>query len=123
MIGAVYDLVRLQGGGLSREVRLCARLMWSGWPAFRSPLRAPRHPRRKVYFGVIHAVLLTLQKKYKLCLAFADGATKGVPQAVQVADRFHLIKNLVYSFENLRGAIHLLHKRLRWKSAHAGSRK
>jgi len=34
-------------------------------------------------------------------LAYADGATKGSPQAVQVADRFHLIKNLVESFENL----------------------
>jgi transposase len=31
----------------------------------------------------------------------ADGATKGAPQAVQVADRFHLIKNLVEAFENL----------------------
>src|SRR5262245_48508715 len=34
-------------------------------------------------------------------LAYADGATKGASQAVQVADRFHLIKNLVESFENL----------------------
>jgi transposase len=34
-------------------------------------------------------------------LAYADGATKGAPQAVQVVDRFHLIKNLVESFENL----------------------
>ena len=34
-------------------------------------------------------------------LAYADGATKGAPQAVQVADQFHLIKNLVESFENL----------------------
>ena len=34
-------------------------------------------------------------------MAYADGATKGAPQAVQVADQFHLIKNLVESFENL----------------------
>lgn len=34
-------------------------------------------------------------------LAYAVGATKGAPQAVQVADRFHLIKNLVEAFENL----------------------
>src|SRR5215813_3739220 len=32
-------------------------------------------------------------------LAYADGATKGAPQAVQVVDRFHLIKNLVEAFE------------------------
>src|SRR5262249_57126344 len=34
-------------------------------------------------------------------LAYADGATKGAPQAVQVVDRFHLIKNLVEAFEVL----------------------
>jgi transposase len=34
-------------------------------------------------------------------LAYAEGATKGAPQAVQIADRFHLLKNLVESFEKL----------------------
>ena len=34
-------------------------------------------------------------------LAYTDGANKGAPQATQVADRFHLIKNLVEAFEKL----------------------
>lgn len=34
-------------------------------------------------------------------LAYAEGATKGAPQAQQVADRFHLVKNLTEAFEHL----------------------
>lgn len=33
--------------------------------------------------------------------AYAEGASKGAPQAVQVADRFHLLKNLVEAFERV----------------------
>lgn len=33
--------------------------------------------------------------------AYAEGATKGAPQARQIADRFHLVKNLTEAFERL----------------------
>lgn len=32
-------------------------------------------------------------------LAYAEAASKGAPQAVQIADRFHLMKNLTEAFE------------------------
>jgi transposase len=31
--------------------------------------------------------------------SFADGATRGAPHAIQVADRFHIVKNLVEAFQ------------------------
>jgi transposase len=34
-------------------------------------------------------------------LAYAEGASNGAPQAVQVADRFHLLKNLIEAFERV----------------------
>ena len=34
-------------------------------------------------------------------ITYAEGATKGAPQAQQVADRFHLVKNLTEAFEQL----------------------
>ncbi len=39
--------------------------------------------------------------------SFAEGATRGAPQAAQVADRFHLLKNLVEAFQQLLGREHL----------------
>jgi transposase len=35
--------------------------------------------------------------------SFAEGATRGAPQAAQVADRFHLLKTLVEAFQQLLG--------------------
>ena len=34
-------------------------------------------------------------------VAYAEAATKAAPQAVQIADRFHLTKNLLEAFEGL----------------------
>ena len=34
---------------------------------------------------------------------FADGATRGAPQARQVADRFHILKNLMEAFQRMLG--------------------
>jgi transposase len=34
---------------------------------------------------------------------FADGATRGAPQALQVADRFHILKNLVEALQQVVG--------------------
>jgi transposase len=34
---------------------------------------------------------------------FAEGATRGAPQAVQVADRFHILKNLVEALQHVLG--------------------
>jgi transposase len=34
---------------------------------------------------------------------FAEGATRGAPQAVQVADRFHILKNLVEALQQVLG--------------------
>ena len=35
--------------------------------------------------------------------SFADGAARGAPQAQQVADRFHLLKNLMEAFQRVLG--------------------
>ncbi len=34
---------------------------------------------------------------------FAEGATRGAPQAIQVADRFHILKNLVAALQHVLG--------------------
>jgi transposase len=34
---------------------------------------------------------------------FAEGATRGAPQAIQVADRFHILKNLVEALQQVLG--------------------
>ncbi len=39
--------------------------------------------------------------------SFAEGATRGAPQAVQVADRFHVLKNLVEAFQQVLGREHM----------------
>jgi len=44
---------------------------------------------------------------------FADGALRGVPKAIQVIDRYHLIKNLVEALERF-----FLHKRSVLKTLH-----
>ena len=38
--------------------------------------------------------------------SFAEGATRGAPQAIQVADRFHVLKNLVEAFQQILGREH-----------------
>lgn len=38
--------------------------------------------------------------------SFAEGATRGAPQAIQVADRFHVLKNLVEAFQQVLGHEH-----------------
>lgn len=38
--------------------------------------------------------------------SFAEGATRGAPQAIQVADRFHVLKNLVEAFQQVIGREH-----------------
>jgi transposase len=38
--------------------------------------------------------------------SFAEGATRGAPQARQVADRFHVLKNLVVAFQQVLGHEH-----------------
>jgi transposase len=38
--------------------------------------------------------------------SFAEGAARGAPQAVQVADRFHVLKNLVEAFQQVLGREH-----------------
>jgi transposase len=47
---------------------------------------------------------------------YADAATRGAPQAVQVADRFHVIRNLGEALEKF-----LLHKRTQLKEAAAST--
>jgi len=37
---------------------------------------------------------------------FADGATRGAPQAIQVADRYHILKNLVEALQQAVGREH-----------------
>jgi transposase len=38
--------------------------------------------------------------------SFAEGASRGAPRARQVADRFHVLKNLVEAFEQVVGPEH-----------------
>lgn len=38
--------------------------------------------------------------------SFAEGATRGAPQAIQVADRFHVLKNLVEAFQQVLAREH-----------------
>jgi transposase len=38
--------------------------------------------------------------------SFAEGAPRGAPQATQVADRFHVLKNLVEAFQQVLGREH-----------------
>jgi transposase len=38
--------------------------------------------------------------------SFAEGASRGAPQALQVADRFHVLKNLVEAFQQVLGHEH-----------------
>ena len=38
---------------------------------------------------------------------FADGALRGAPKAIQVSDRYHMIKNLVEALERFFGALAL----------------
>jgi transposase len=47
---------------------------------------------------------------------YADAATRGAPQAIQVADRFHVLRNLGEALEKL-----LLHKRAQLKEAAAST--
>ena len=38
--------------------------------------------------------------------SFAEGAPRGAPHAMQVADRFHVLKNLVEAFQQMLGQQH-----------------
>jgi transposase len=38
--------------------------------------------------------------------SFAEGATRGAPQAIQVADRFQVLKNLVEAFQQVLAREH-----------------
>ncbi len=38
--------------------------------------------------------------------SFVEGATRGAPHAIQVADRFHVLKNLVEAFQQVLGREH-----------------
>ena len=64
----------------------------------------------KVWFKTHPGVEIIVRDRSGL---FADGARRGAPHAMQVVDRYHVIKNLVEALERF-----FLHKRTVLKAVH-----